>query len=266
MKKTDKITIIIPVYNEMPWLIRCLSSVARQSIIPEVIIIDDGSTDGSGTVCDQYADKYGFRVYHIENSGVSHARNYGLDHTETEFVTFLDSDDEMADEGVRVLLEASKLDENIVMLNHWRQYSDRPAFPKMNLEGVYGLHNRPSQWWGVWNKLYKTSFIRDNNVRFWEDMHFGEDEMFNLELLIVNETFLQIGGAALIRHFNNRNSLVHTMSAPEVIRQDNALHELIADLQEKGEDQRKIEAVHEIIAEHRASKLYEKHLNGLKCF
>ena len=262
-----KVSVIVPIYNAEKYLEQCLDSIVNQTLKDiEIILIDDGSTDGSGTVCDQYGEKYGFRVYHIQNRGVSYARNFGLDHTETEFVTFLDSDDEMAEEGVRVLMGASELDQNIVMLNHWRQYSDRPLFPKMNLEGTYSLHQRPSQWWGVWNKLYKTDFIRQNNVRFWEDIHFGEDEMFNLELLIINGTFVQIGGAALIRHFNNKKSLVHSMGVHEVIRQDEALHELIRKLEARGEDQRKIEAVHEIIAEHRASKLYEKHLNGLDCF
>lgn len=96
---TPMITLIIPVHNVQSYLKKCLNSVVSQTYTNlNIIIIDDGSTDGSGKICDTFADKYpNITVFHAENKGLSAARNYGLDHInpETEYVAFLDSDDWM---------------------------------------------------------------------------------------------------------------------------------------------------------------------------
>lgn len=90
-----KLTIIIPVYNKIRYLAGLLEQVRTQTFRDyECLLIDDGSTDGSGAVCDEFAEKDArFRVFHIPNGGVSHARNVGLDHARGEYVTFIDSDD-----------------------------------------------------------------------------------------------------------------------------------------------------------------------------
>ena len=89
-----KLSIIIPVYNEANFLRRCLDSVYANDEV-EVIIVDDGSTDGSFEICQEYEDK-GFKLIQNEHSGVSVARNTGIQLAEGEYITFLDSDDEMS--------------------------------------------------------------------------------------------------------------------------------------------------------------------------
>ena len=90
-----QVSIIIPVYNSENTLRRCLNSVLAQTFTDfECLLVDDGSTDDSGRICDEYAEKdKRFRVFHKENGGVSSARNVGLDNASGEWITFVDSDD-----------------------------------------------------------------------------------------------------------------------------------------------------------------------------
>ena len=92
-----KISIIIPVYNKIRYIATILQQVKDQSFADfECLIIDDGSSDGSGAVCDVFAtEDQRFRVFHIPNGGVSHARNVGLDAAQGEYITFIDADDEI---------------------------------------------------------------------------------------------------------------------------------------------------------------------------
>ena len=90
-----KISVIVPVYNTEQYLPRCIESILGQSFADfELLLIDDGSADGSGAICDAYAEKDSrIRVFHKENGGVSSARNMGLDNAHGEWITFVDSDD-----------------------------------------------------------------------------------------------------------------------------------------------------------------------------
>ena len=92
---TPTISVIVPVYNAEKYLHRCIDSVLAQTYTDfELLLIDDGSKDQSGEICDEYAQKDArVRVFHQENGGVSSARNLGLDNAKGEWVTFVDSDD-----------------------------------------------------------------------------------------------------------------------------------------------------------------------------
>ena len=91
------ISIIVPVYNSEKTLNRCVDSILSQTFQDwELLLIDDGSTDRSGKLCDEYALKdQRIKVFHKKNGGVSSARNIGLDHAKGEWITFIDSDDEI---------------------------------------------------------------------------------------------------------------------------------------------------------------------------
>ena len=95
MKKQYDISVILPVYNNVQYLEECLDSVlAEEKLSIEIVAIDDGSTDGSEQILDDYAGKYeNIRVFHQENSGVSVARNLGLEKANGEYICYLDSDD-----------------------------------------------------------------------------------------------------------------------------------------------------------------------------
>ena len=89
------VSVIVPVYNVAPYLEQCLDSIVNQTYQNlEIILVDDGSTDESGAICDRYAEQDGrIQVVHKENGGLSSARNVGLDKMTGEWVLFVDSDD-----------------------------------------------------------------------------------------------------------------------------------------------------------------------------
>ncbi|MGM9670629.1 MAG: glycosyltransferase family 2 protein [Oscillospiraceae bacterium] len=91
------ISLIVPVYNKVHYISSTLDAIQSQTFRDfECLLIDDGSTDGSGKVCDEFAESdHRFRVFHIQNGGVSHARNVGLDCAQGEYITFVDGDDEI---------------------------------------------------------------------------------------------------------------------------------------------------------------------------
>lgn len=95
MKKSPTLSVIVPVYNVERYLNRCIQSILKQDFTDyELILIDDGSTDSSGKICDQYSKKYDFvQTVHKKNSSASEARNTGLDHAIGDYVVFIDSDD-----------------------------------------------------------------------------------------------------------------------------------------------------------------------------
>ena len=99
------ISVIIPVYNTEKYLPSCIDSILGQSDVSfEIILVDDGSSDSSPNICDDYAKKYNnIKVYHIKNSGPATARNKGFSIAQGEYVTFTDSDDKMAEERNMIL-------------------------------------------------------------------------------------------------------------------------------------------------------------------
>ena len=103
------VSVITPVYNTEKYLDECIGSILSQSMTDfELLLIDDGSTDGSGAICDRYAEKdKRIRVFHIPNGGVSAARNLGLDNARGEFVVFVDSDDRVTPDHLQQLADSN---------------------------------------------------------------------------------------------------------------------------------------------------------------
>lgn len=104
------ISIIIPVYNAKQYICSCIDGVLRQTYLPkEILLINDGSTDGSGELCEEYAQKEAkIRAYHTANGGAAHARNVGLDHATGDFIVFLDADDKIPENHLHILMETQK--------------------------------------------------------------------------------------------------------------------------------------------------------------
>ena len=114
-----KISVIIPVYNNAVYLPQCLNSLLSQSFQDfEGVIVDDGSNDGSETICDDYQKRDSrLKVIHIKNQGVSHARNVGLDNAKGEWVSFVDSDDWIDPAYLSTLYEQIDNDTDVVIGN-----------------------------------------------------------------------------------------------------------------------------------------------------
>ena len=201
-----KLSVIIPIFNKkntIEELVKSITACAEPEM--EVILVDDGSADGSLGVCQKLAgsDKR-INVLHKENGGVSSARNYGLDHAKGKYIYFCDSDDfvftDVLTEAVshldinadvfvfdyiyrflengRIVKSAFKLDSDTVLQ---KQYITDKMIKPLVLQSGTDLAS-------LWHKFFRRDIIEKNKIRFEEDVHKGEDWRFILDFLAVSET------------------------------------------------------------------------------
>lgn len=175
------ISVIVPVYNVEPYLRKCLDSIVNQTYRDlEILVIDDGSTDGSGKICDEYAEyDERIRVFHTVNRGLSAARNLGLDNVTGDWIGFVDSDDWIDPDMYELLLKrALETGADVVECGYFKEYSNmtiKTIHTKAKRTGkaaVQALLNG-EQSTDVWSKLWnKTCFesIRYTEGRVFEDV------------------------------------------------------------------------------------------------
>lgn len=181
-----KVTVIIPVYRVENLLSQCLDSIIAQTVKDwECLLIDDGSPDLSGKICDEYASKDSrFRVFHTANRGASAARNYGIDKARGEWIVFVDSDDIVTSTYVENLLNSAKTNDLLVMSNY---IEDRSLGNDIYLSGAqistYFINNQLFALSGPVAKLYCKDIIRRNKICFPENINMGEDAIFILKYL-----------------------------------------------------------------------------------
>ena len=169
------VSVIIPVYNVSDYLHQCLESVKNQRYSNlEILVIDDGSTDISGQICDAYAlEDARFRVFHTVNKGLSAARNLGLEYIHGEYIFFLDSDDWLELETINIMVsKVKKNDVDIVACRCYREWKNKTrqsVLPDEYKEYIgedavldFIMYGHLGQ--GVWNKLYRSSLF--DSIRF----------------------------------------------------------------------------------------------------
>lgn len=191
MENNPAISIIVPVYNTALYLDRCLDSLLNQSYRNiEIILVDDGSTDDSGTICDKYAlqDKR-IVVIHKNNRGVSVARNTGLDVAKGEYILFVDSDDYLNTDCLEKLIYFVNVEQcDVVVFDYYITYPSREIkhitpdyiLSEIAQEQSIRLILQSINPFPV-TKLYSRKSI--GLVRFPEDIHWGEDSMFVYEVM-----------------------------------------------------------------------------------
>lgn len=195
-----KFSIIIPVYNVEGYLDRCMNSVVNQKFTDyEVILVDDGSTDNSGKMCDAYAERYDFvSVYHKENGGLSDARNYGLDRAAGEYILFVDSDDYISEDACDTLYSSAVENNADIVIGHSIVLRKSPQMEKFeNIardnfkynksytgeEYLYGCLSGGALSVEAWRSLYRKAFLIDNGLRFEKNIT-HEDEEFTPRVLL----------------------------------------------------------------------------------
>lgn len=182
------ITIIVPVYKAEKYLRRCVDSILAQTYSDfELLLIDDGSPDNCGAICDEYAAKDSrVRVFHKENGGVSSARNLGLENAKGEWIAFVDSDDWIEYNYLDRLIRVEHADLVIggvrrcssskLIKFEEKQYVGPSLVTFINSNKGYRI-NPP------WGNLLRHSIIKEHSVFFDEKIRFGEDAIFNLQYL-----------------------------------------------------------------------------------
>lgn len=160
------VSVIIPIYDSVQYLNACIESILQQTYKDiEIVLIDDGSNDGSADICDDYADKSArIRVFHQANQGASIARKKGIDVATGEWVTFVDSDDVVEDDYIERLYNAAiKYNVKIAVCNHIQYKED--AKIEIDKTGAITLLKEQElhklffkyQFWGFWGKIYHRS-------------------------------------------------------------------------------------------------------------
>ena len=190
------ISIIIPVYNTQQYLPRCIDSILSQSFTDfELLLIDDGSTDGSGKICDAYAEKDNrIRVFHKENGGVSSARNLGLNEAQGEWICFVDSDDELLPDGLQIMADGISNEVDMIMAGYY-EFEGETLLTDTSKFGKDGLISRndallmmyPSEsmpYMGYpWGRLYKRNLVLEKDLSFDVHIKIKEDTLFVVEYL-----------------------------------------------------------------------------------
>jgi len=190
----EKISVIVPVYNVEAYLERCVESILQQTYAHfELILINDGSTDSSGQICDHLASQYeNIKVYHIENAGVSNARNMGIQLATGSWVTFIDSDDFVTQDYLATLasaVEGVNVGFVIAPLHHIKNgiVTDLPSYSgKTELWSTEEtmkelLMTTRTSFFPV-AKLFKRDLLADE--KFNTNYHLAEDALFLTELLL----------------------------------------------------------------------------------
>lgn len=169
------ISVIVPVYNAERWLRRCIDSILAQTFTDfELLLIDDGSTDGSGLICDEYAKRDPrVRVFHKPNGGVSSARRIGLENAGGQWIGFVDADDYIDSDTIESMFECIKPDCDIIVFEH-------------NLNAELGKEQYAEKlfnfsWWPIWGKLFKRGILNPEIIDIPKDYVVGEDFFVNLK-------------------------------------------------------------------------------------
>lgn len=190
-----KISIIIPIYNAEKYLNKCIDSLINQTYTNlEIILINDGSTDSSGKIADRYAKKDNrIKVFHQSNAGVSAARNYGIQVSSGEYITFVDSDDYVEINMFELLIPIfHNASVDVVVSNLFFENEDGSIYFDSHYkngiiekeEFAKGLLMERSISGYCCNKIYKRSSIVNNNIKFSSKLRVLEDNFFNDQILL----------------------------------------------------------------------------------
>jgi glycosyltransferase involved in cell wall biosynthesis len=218
-----KVSVIIPVYNVEKYLDVCIQSVLNQTLDNiEMILIDDGSTDTSGAICDKYASSA--KVIHKVNGGLSSARNEGLKVATGEYIFFLDSDDWLELDALERLYSlATKYSVDFVRFRLRNEDGSKKSLGRDDLlsEGLY-IKDKIEALYpylictkalelgiiiGVWRSLYKRSFLVENNLSFNNNIRYSEDILFSTILVTKANRFYYTEEGMFYHYRVNQSSI-----------------------------------------------------------
>ncbi len=218
------ISIIVPIYNCEKYLDRCLNSLPLNSTWAEIILINDGSTDNSPNICNNYSQQFqNVTVIHTKNNGVSCARNIGIKKASGEWLLFVDADDWINCKNIELLYNKYKLnkynliqfgislcnDTTIIKNNKCvdQEYATLSHYKKA---GQF----RPQ----VWNFLFKKQLIKQFNIYFNETLKYGEDQLFTISYIKNIEKRLNLLSLdiPIYNYFQNNESAVHKQISTKI--------------------------------------------------
>lgn len=222
-----KISIIIPIYNAEKYLNRCINSILKQDFQDfEILLIDDGSTDKSYTICKQYSQKdFRIKIFSKKNGGVSSARNLGLLNAKGEYILFIDADDTidktLISANIKYLTSSSHYD--LIEIPAIYNYLSNEEYKSAN-KGKIILGNKACikyistcKRYEVWSFIFKTEILKD--IRFKEHIKIGEDIIFLYEV-ISKVSSIVVSNYGFYFHYKNDDSAMNTLTSKDRTKTD----------------------------------------------
>lgn len=213
---TPKISVIVPVYNTEKYLHRCIDSILSQTFEDfELLLIDDGSTDNSGMICDEYANRDSrIKVFHKSNGGLTSARNHGLKYATGVWIAHIDGDDWIAPDMFDKLIEKAEEDNaDIVFCDFYFAYSESKIIYRTydwEKQGNDGLaHYIASVWTTVWCSIQRRSLYIDYKLQSPDGICFCEDFDLMVRLCFFSKTISKVT-TPLYYYRQRESSIIHS--------------------------------------------------------
>lgn len=229
VEEYDMISVIVPVFNNHDYVERCINSLLDQTYRDyEIIIIDDGSTDGSAEICDKYVSYNNVIVYHQPNGGVSSARNQGIKLASGRYIAFADSDDivynnylqvmadNMADGGLSVCKWSSRPDEATITTNHVIMSPAEAQISAFSSNGIQGV---------PYCKLFDKDIISQNGLSFDREITMCEDLLFVIQYLSYVTGKIVVSDSVQYYYYLNSDGALQGRFNPEKPFSDQMLSE-----------------------------------------
>lgn len=223
------VSIVLPVYNAEKYLHQCIESLLDQGDNNlEIIVIDDGSTDHSGAICQMYSEKDArIRYFRQNNMGVSAARNLGLQHASGEFVTFVDADDMLRPDAIDSMLAAAHGSTDLV-IGSYERFRCGAGQEVINSGQEFSFNDIRTDFAELdklidfpWGKLFRRNVILENNLAFDKNIPYGEDHIFNIAFCcyaksvnVISDVVYRyrLGGvASSVKYHKNMHQLSYAM-------------------------------------------------------
>lgn len=247
------VSIIVPIYNSAPFLDKCIQSIINQTYrYIEIILINDGSTDNSGDICNKYAEYDSrIKVVHKNNGGLVSSRKYGVSLCTGEYILYVDGDDWIEPDLIKCYIEpALKYNADVIVSSHnvnlegrvdilkntiapGIYYKDRlisEVYPKMLYTGKFSQFGIFSYSWG---KLYKREILLKNQLKVREDITIGEDALC-LYPTLLDSNILIILDTALYHYRQRSDSLIKTLRTIEISKMESVYIDLKKTFKSKG--------------------------------
>lgn len=223
------LSVIIPIYNAEAYLRRCIDSVIIQNMGDEIelLLINDGSKDSSGKICDEYSERYHWiKTFHIPNGGVGNARNYGLNHIHGDYFTFIDSDDFLEPDIYAYIHQLHAKYKADIYVFGYKDYptSDTSQKHQLNqklnadnesLSAIYLEMKKNYLMFPIYNKIFSSKKCK--NIRFLTNIHFFEDYLFSLSCFNQVQTVYSLNQIAYNYVHHPGEHLGGKYTAPNII-------------------------------------------------
>ena len=234
-----KISVLVPVYNTEKYIKKCIDSIKSQTITDwELILVDDGSTDDSGKICDEYAKQdEKITVYHKKNEGISATREFAVQHANGTYIQFVDSDDWIDADMLERMYEAAQAKNlDIVGCNFIQEFGDYeiPTTSIYNSKEDF-LRSVIGNYWGVlWKLMIRKELFTRYNIHFPKGIDGGEDYFVVVSLLLKSKkvSFVDFYPYHYVR--NNNNSFISSPSFEKIMFQVKATEKVEEILIEEG--------------------------------